>query len=240
MLEQKGFVATDEDIEKVTKSILTSSGEAENGKITYLKSVVATVQAELGAKPRLRTGARVKLDTAGIVEQLKAADVVNERFYVIVTKVASESVPVGTKDRGIVINRRTNFARTALYAVKQFIRAGNDITTQAAASVSKSSLSVSHRARPINGKLLRRRAEQQRKILIGTLGALASSDKALAIEEMQFALGALTAKLMKLGVTATRDADLALSENRPLRVGRTFFMAAVRQNGGARSSKSLQ
>lgn len=232
-IESKGFIADDSDVAKIAQSVFDSLNEGESGRRTYLKSLVATTQSELGSKPRIRSGTtKSKLDASGIEEQLKALTAVHERFYNIVTRVAAETLPAGQKDKAIEINRRTNFARTALYAVRMFVRAGHDITEIGVQSVTKQGLAVpGPRPEPPKATVLVRRAETQSKQLVSTLMALADTDRDSAIQEMQLVLGQLTDQLVQMGVSATKDAALSLSEHRPLKIGKlkTLFMPTATQ-----------
>lgn len=222
-LADKGFLATEEDVAKVAQSVLNAIADADNGRRTYLKVLIATTQNELGSKPRVRAGKTAKLDAAGVAEQIKALDAVHERFYAVVLKVVGDSVPTGTKERALEINRRSNFARTAMYVVRGWVRAGNDLTTLGVQSVTKSSLFIKRKSKPPSGRVLKARAEKESKSLVGTLMALADADKEAAVEELQLIMGQVASQLVALGVAATKDAAQSLAEHRPLRIGKMLF-----------------
>lgn len=225
-VESKDFVADENDIASIAQSVFDAINTGEAGQRTYLKSLVATTQKELGAKPRIRSGTtKTKLDDAGIEVQLKALMTVHEKFYVVVVRVAGESIAPGTKDKALEVNRRTNFARTALYAVSKYVRAGHDITEIGVQSVTKASLAVAApKSQPPKLRVLVRRAEAQSKQLVATLMALADTDREAAVQEMQLVLGQLTDQLVSMGVAATKDAALSVEQHRPLRIGKTLFM----------------
>lgn len=222
-LEQKGFVATVEDVASVVESVLTANAEADAGRLSYLKILIATTQNELGGKPRVHAGKAAKLKVEGIAVQLKALAAVNDRFYPVVTRVVLASIVPGTKDKGLEANRRTNFARTALSAVRLFIAAGNDITAVGLKTVTKASLAVRRTPKPPSGTKIKARAEAQSKTLVATLMELADADKAAAIEELQLLMGQVATQLVSLGVAATKDAAQAMSEHRPYRIGKMLF-----------------
>lgn len=226
-LEQKGFVATVEDVASVVESVLTANAEADAGRLSYLKILIATTQNELGGKPRIRAssgpGKAAKLKGEDIAIQLKALAAVNDRFYPVVTRVVVASIAPGTKDKGLEANRRTNFARTALSAVRLFIAAGNDITAVGLKTVTKASLAVRRPPKPPSGQRLKARAEAQSKTLVATLMELADADKSAAVEELQLLMGQVATQLVALGVAATKDAAQAMSEHRPYRIGKMLF-----------------
>lgn len=225
-LEQKGFLATEEDVAKLTNSVLNAVQEAESGRKTYLKCLIASTQSELGGKPRIRTAPKIgKLDEEARYEQLNALNAVHEKFYIVVVKVAADSVPPTMKDRAVEVNRRSNFARTALYALRTWVRAGNDITSLGVHTASKASLEVERQAlKPPAVKTLKRRAERESKSLVKTLLTLADEDKAAAIEEIKITMGQLSDQLLAFGVETTKDAATSHAEFRPFRMGKNLFM----------------
>lgn len=228
-LEQKGFLATPDDVASVVESVLTANSEADAGRLSYLKILIATTQNALAGKPRVHAGKASKLKPDDIVAQLKALADVNDRFYPTVSRVVIASLPAGTKDKGLEVNRRTNFARTALSAVRSFIKAGNDITAVGLKTVTKASLAVKRPPKPPSGPRLKARAESQSKTLVATLMALADTDRAAAIEEMQLVLGQLTDQMAEMGFKSTQNPEQALAEHRPLRIGKELFMPTASQ-----------
>lgn len=223
-LEQKGFVATAEDVATIVESVLTANSEADAGRLSYLKILIATTQNDLAGKPRVHTGKASKLKADEIAAQLKALADVNERFYPTVTRVVIASIPPGTRDKGLEANRRTNFARTALSAVRLYIKAGNDITAVGIKTVTKASLAVKRSPKPPSGQRLKARAETLSKGLMGALMALADTDRGAAIEEFQLVLGQLATQMSSMGLKPTQDSDVAIAEHRPFKVGKALFM----------------
>lgn len=211
MLESKNFIATDDDVAKIAQAIVAADGEADNGRKSYLRSLIATTQRDLGVEPRMRNGKSSKLEPEETEKQLAALSLVHERFYAIILKVTSEAVTGGPRGRSIEINRLTNFARTALYAVRTWMKAGNDITTLAPAKATKASLAVTLRktSRP-TAKVLLNRSELYTESLLIAVKQLAQADKAMAIEQMQSAVRSLTEQLVKLGVASPRKIAPAL------------------------------
>lgn len=212
MLESKNYIATDADIAKIARAIASADTEADSGRASYLKVLIATTQHELdpAAPVRVRTTKSAKLNEAETEKQLAALAAVHERFYSIILKETSALIGEG-KGRAVEVNRLTNFARTALYSVRTWVRAGKDITSLAPARVTKSSLAVtlSKSSRP-SGKVLLNRVELHSKSLILTIRQLAVTDKATAIEQMQSAMRSMSEQLVKLGGVSPRKIAPAL------------------------------
>lgn len=226
------LATTDAQIEALVKSVLHSVQNAESGRTTYLRSLVLNTQSELGAKPRVRSSGKIpKLTPDEIEGQLAALNKVNARFYEHVVKVASADVPAG-KTQALEINRRTNFARSAVSTVRGWIKDGNDITAVAAVRVTKAQLAVRagpRKTRQPNAKRLKAAAERQSKGLIKTLLTLAETDKEAALAELNILMGVIGDQILSMGVHATRDAAEAARTQRPLRIKGTMFMPTQTQ-----------
>jgi hypothetical protein len=220
-LDSKSFVATDSDIQEVTRTVMNGVRAADQGRTTYLRALVATTIEALGQRIRVNTGKPGKLDDAGVKAQLTALEAVHARFYAVVLATAGE-----THKGREALNRATNFARTALYAVRVWVRAHNDLTSLAPAKVSKSVLKVVGRrlVRPLSVKRLMSRAEKQSKALISALLALGQEHPTEAAQELELLMGQLTdqlgaitgggkpAKAVKARFTATRTQILSKAE----------------------------
>lgn len=231
-LESRGYVATDGDIHNLAAGLLEALSSADGSRRSYLRALIGTTQNELGAPARQRAvshASKIK-DEDVRAQHLAALEAVHERFYSIVMKVTADKlqVPEGRK-KGDELNRRTNFARTAMYAIRSWMRAGNDITSLVAAKVTKGALAVDgKRKRRLSTSRLSTRAERQSKQLLVTMKTLASTDREAAITEIRELVSRLASQLSELGVTATKDARQAVAEMRPFRVGGSTFMPTVR------------
>lgn len=172
---------TDNDIETLAKTIFTCMDDVAKGRVSYLRSLVATIQADLPRKADQRA-------------QLAALQRTHERFYEIILRTAEEFVPKGTKERGVELHRRATFARTAASALRVHVRAGGDINALKA-TVTKAGLRA--RASPAvpTPRRLKGQAERRGKSLIATLMGLAEVDKEAARAEMQLIVDQLTAQL---------------------------------------------
>jgi hypothetical protein len=229
-LEARGYQATDDDISKLAKAILDGEAQADTGRTSYLRTLVAVTQKELGAEPRQRMSKADKLKAEGISEQLAALTTVHDRFYALVLEAAGKAVPASTKDRATEVNRKTNFARTALYAVRSWIRAGHDVTALAAAKVTKAALAVKAATpKPQSVKRIKARVERESKALVSSLMALADSDKGAAVAELNLLMNQVTAQLLALAGPPVANAAQAAREHKPLRIKKTVFMPTETQ-----------
>lgn len=210
---------TEKQVSDIAESIFSAQAGIETGRVSYLRTLIAATQDELNHK---------KAEPPAL--QFKALQTVHARFYDIILKAAQAFVPKTQKDRSTALHARANFARTALGAVRNHIRAGQDVVALNTSKVTKASLAKpAARVKAISVKRWKTRAETQSKALVATLMGLADTDKAAAVEEMQLVLGQLTTQLVSLGVLATKDAAQAITEHRPLKVGKTLFMPTQTQ-----------
>jgi predicted RNA-binding protein YlxR (DUF448 family) len=209
----------DKQVEKIAQTVFSAVAQNEQGRGAYLRALVSTVQEELGKKER-----DPKAQMAVLVS-------VHEQFYEIVLKTAEEFVPKGTKDRATVLHSKATFARTAASALRMHVKAGGDILTLKAATVTKAALRARAGPAKVTPRRLKARAERQSKQVMATFISLADTDKAVAIEEIQLLIGQLTTELLSLGMVATRKAEQALNEHRPLQIGKlkTLFMPTATQ-----------
>lgn len=209
---------TNRDVTLITQQIMQAAADADAGRTSYLRTLISTAQTELGKKGQ---------ETAVQMVALKS---VHERFYELVLGAVEPFVPKGTKNRAVELHRRANFTRTALSAVRRYVRAGNDLAGINSAKATKGTLAVKPTTpRPQSARRLKARAEVQSKALITTLIGLADTDKQAAVDEMQLVLGQLTDQLVRMGVASTKDAAQASMEHRPLKVGKVLFMPTQTQ-----------
>lgn len=219
---------TTDGILALTKAILAGTAAAAQGQQSYLQSLVLGTQAELGVAPRKRAaaGRRPRLDEAGIKGQLKALDTVHERFYEAVLTACREIAPRGDAKE---LNRLSNFARTALYSVRLFIRAGNDLSALAAERVTKESLRVTRPPRELTPRRLKGLAERQSKQLVSTLLALSETDREAAAAEFELLMGQLAHIAEEAGFTieaaeAPRAPQARAAPSRPIGVPGPFHV----------------
>ncbi len=237
-IETKDYIATAADIRALTSTIVGAQAEVITGRTTYLRALVATTQAELHSTPRKNATSKPKhLKQAEIVTQVTALLAVHERFYAAVLDACSEGLT--GKDKAIELNRRSNFARTALYAVRSYIRAGNDITYVVVGRVTKASLAVARAPRPASARRLKSRMETRSKALMATVIELSEADRATAVSEIELLLGQLAAQLASLGVASVRDPASSAATGAPLSIrGRVFVPVTQTQVLRQRASPS--
>jgi hypothetical protein len=228
-LESRNYVATDADIDTLADRMFTAQATAHSIPLAFLRATIATTIDALGAAQRARNGKPVKLSEEDQAAQLEAFGKVYERFYARVLEKAKKDLPAAVANRAQVLNARTNWARTNALAVRNWIRAGNDIRTVAAARATRASLAVTPRARPPSPGRIKARVESRSKDLVEGLAELAAVDKDAAIEEIHNLMGQLAGQLEELGVKPTKDSREAARELLPLRVGRQVFWPAAMQ-----------
>lgn len=229
-IESKGYLATPADITALARTILAGRNASTGGADTYLKALHANTVAELNVPPRAnakKTGVK-KLKSDQIATHLAALEVVHSRFYEAVVIGVSENLPPG-KEKALELNRRTNFARSAVSTVRSYIRAGNDITALVSARVVKSALAVPRTVKPASPKRLRSRIEKQSKTLMTLVIALGEADKVAAIGELETLMGQLAAQREDLGGKSVSNPRQAVAEHKPLRTkGGSLFIPVTR------------
>lgn len=223
-LEQRNYVATEHDIDRLADDMLTAKGHLDTVPRLYLRAVAATTIHGLGAPIRVRSGKVEKIDEAEQTRQLAELEKTIGLFHPRV--VAKMSVNLPSKDRAKELNSRTNWARGCYRDLRNWIRAGHSLTTLAPGRLIKAAIVgvKTARSRPMSPGRIRTRVERSSKALMAGVMELAAADKAAAISEIQLLMGQLAGQLEEFGISATKDAKTAAAEHRPLRVGRaTFF-----------------
>lgn len=157
----KHHIATVAKISELAASIIDGAQTAANGRGTYLRYLIGTLQHELGSGPRTNSTSG-KIEPETIAEHLKCLNAIHRRFYAAVWDVAHNSLPTPSRAE---TNKRCTFARTAASAVRSFIRAGNDATKLAAGRVTKASLAVERAQRKQTEAQLMARALRLTKAL---------------------------------------------------------------------------
>jgi hypothetical protein len=201
-LEGKGFVASDADVKALASGIIGSGDAVLAGRGFYLSALLATTQHAIGEPIKKRRAGRIDADT--IKEQIAALLATHERFYAIVLSVAEKSVPADAKERPIAINRKTNFARTALYSLRTYVKAGNDLLPLVPASTTKLMLTVVRTPKPVSAKRLRSRVEKQSATVLASVAALGAVDASAAINDLMLLKAQLDDELAKLRAAAPK------------------------------------
>lgn len=226
-LEQRHFVATDADIIEMADTFFDGVQAVNSMPGKYMNAVIGTAQHELDIKPRAAKGKPSKLEEQEIQRQLNGVNTVHDRLYEVFVKRIDSKLPKGGKDRAKELNRLTNRFRTAVYAIRQWVKAGRDLGRIIPGRATKASLHVGgpKRARRVSAAVLRKRVEKRNTELVAAVLALAEADKAAAIGELELLVGQLAQQLNELNQTrATTDPKVAHDEHRPLRVGKSIFV----------------
>lgn len=215
-LESKNYVATLEDVARITRDVLEAHKLRTGGVATYLKALIATTQSELGENPRQRAPiSNGKLSAEETAEQLAVLETVGARFYGAVVKAAKEKIE-GPDRGGLILNRRTGFARSSMTSIRRWVKAGNDITSLVAARTTKAALHVPGRRKGPSVKVLGNRTRRLSAKLVDTLKALAEADKDVAAVFAEPVRAALDRILKRnAGVPRTRGTRITKHELRP-------------------------
>lgn len=221
----KSYIASLADIRNLTADYLQAGQRTADVRSTYLRCLIATTQKELGAEQRSNNAKRPKLSDEDREAQLKALAAVHARFYPIVMAEAEKTIKdIPSKDRAQVLNRRTNFARTAIYAARMYVRMGKDLTGLAPAKLSKSAIAVEVGPKVLSAKQLTRKLETASKSFMVAALALSESHPQAAVGELDLLIGQLASQLAALGVKAVHNPQEAADQHLPLRVGSQLFI----------------
>jgi hypothetical protein len=219
-LETNQYIATPADVEKIAHIILESDQNATNGRGTYLKSMVATLQAEIQSPPRFRNVRADRLNEEEITAHLTAFETVFARFHEAVVKVATSLEPKLDAD---TLRSRTGFSRSAGSTVRGFIRAGNDIRALAAHKVTKAALSTPRAKRKFTVESLKQRVATLAEALAQAAKNLNAANREIARETLAPVL-AMLAEAAGATEHATRDAEKAVAEGLPLHTKTGMFV----------------
>lgn len=217
----------DNTIRALTSAYIQALATGAETRTTYLRALVDASIREMGEEPRANS-VRKGVKSIGQEEQarqLAAVAAVHARFYIIVNEVVDASLSdVPSKDHPLERNRRTNFARTALYAVRLFIRAGKDLTAIAPQRVTKSALVVEVRPTVRSPVRLKSRVERASKAFVTALLELGEADQAAARAELDTLLGIMANQAAALGEAPARDLKRAVAGHKPFKSGSTLFV----------------
>lgn len=212
-------------VRNLTVAYISALDTSDGAPTTYLRTLVEETQRELGVEPRINNAPkRGKLSDEEKARQLAALATVHERFYAIISAVVDESLEaVPAKERAITKNRWTNFARTALYAARLYVRAGKDLTALAPGRLSKSAMAVEVPGAPLSTRRLKGRVERASKAFVKSLLELSEADRDAAVAELDTLIGQMATQLAEL-VPAVRNPKTAAERHVPLQVGSQLFV----------------
>jgi hypothetical protein len=209
------------EIRALARQTVDGRKQMSTARGAYFRALIETAQVEIGGK-------------ADQAAQRLAVRAVHRRFYEVVEEaIASDEILIeaGIPRKGVALerNRRTNFARSAHTTVQRWLRAaGHDLMKLDASKVTKSQLlneAAPTRKHALTQERVQARAGKLIDQLLTFTKQLAKSDQSQAAAIVHEAVNRLF-KQLAANVTATTDAAVAVSEQRPLRIGRSIFLAA--------------
>lgn len=193
------YVATEAQVEQLAAAHYGSSAEVERTNTTYLRVLIAGVQAKVGTKTRGR-----KPSPEAFMSVLEE---VHNRFYAAVLKgVDTPDIAVGNGElapaertrRILERNRRSNFARSAKATVALFVEAGGDVRALDVENTTKAQLrSVVQPPEP-QDRVTRVLSRAQASIL-RIVERTAKQDRSRAVELLRDVILALQTRLTELG-----------------------------------------
>lgn len=219
-IESKKYICTPTDIEHLAVELFTADVASAQGRGTYLKALVGTLQAELGASPRIRSTRGGKLTEDERAEHLKAFEGIHLKFTEAVSKAARAAVDGITPKR---LASMTGFARSSSSTLRSYIRAGKDVRSLAAGSVVKRTLAIPRGTRRQTPAVMQRRVMQLQSDMSTVAKGLMHVDAELARSTFAPVLKAL-AKVLGMDAKPTRSADVAAAEARPWMTKQGMFI----------------
>ena len=147
VLERKGYVATEHDVEQLAAGRFATSASLDRTDNAYLRILAAALQAQFGAPG---AGRKRRLTSADTTAHLACLDDVHGRLYPHILKgvttpevAADESLELAEqRERMRLRNNRASFARSAASTLRTWISAGGDVRTLAVGEIMKSVLAA--------------------------------------------------------------------------------------------------
>lgn len=140
------FAVSDADVTKMIAAVIVSEATGDAGRSTYLRSLAASIQVELGGKP-LTAPPRGRVKRIDPEEALAALTTVNARFYALVLT-AIDGKELDAKTR----NAKSGFARSAASTLRSALKWGLNPLSIVIPDVTKESLrswTAEHRPPPV-------------------------------------------------------------------------------------------
>jgi hypothetical protein len=236
-IEQKNFLATEDDVERMAREFRDAQVLGRGTAGTYLKILLAAIQAVLLGKPVLRAprGPSPVMTDEAIAEQREALEATNTRLYAAVLRGAvtpdiadSEGLrPEEARRRALERNRRTNYARSAVSTLRAYLRSGGDLRRVAVPSASKGALAAqaaNPSREPVSPEDAARRSVQRvTGRLTGVIENIAQEDRKLATQALQLAMDEVSQLLLKYGGAPVTKIEQAVTQHRLLRTPEGVF-----------------
>lgn len=176
------YNASIEDIAELAHALFESDATAVAHRTTYLRMLVGTSQFMLGSVVTPKDPST----------QMNCLNATHERFYPQIVEAAGP----GTNAE---LNRRTNFARTALYAARSWIRGGRDLCSLNVGTLTKAMLMADHTSTQLTPKRMKVRVERDIARLVADTEQLAKLNKVMAREQLTGCVFLLKGALEDLG-----------------------------------------
>lgn len=187
-LEAIDYLANDDQVAELARIYWAAASRADGEKATYLRVLVAHSIAA-ARKTRRLTSAQAQ----------KIVDETHDRLYQLVLAAVTTSEVVADPKlprdeqvrRSLERNRRSNFARTAKYAVDYYLAAGGKLTALVPAQVTKEALRSTARKHREGPQQLVGSVERAGKRLFKTVSALLEQDPTEAERLIKVLVGQL-------------------------------------------------
>lgn len=128
MVVNKHYVVTTDDIENMARSYASAVDTVLSINGTYLRCLLAGCQADLGPTPRGRR-------PQGAQDQLTVLDRIHDTYYEAVLRGIDHEAMTPLER-----NRKSNYARTAKYALRRYVEVGGDLRALKPEEVTKGML----------------------------------------------------------------------------------------------------
>lgn len=192
------YVADEAQVEALARQHYTASTEASAAGSTYLRVLVAGVQAQLGPKR-----GRSRVDATAALSVLEA---VHGRFYAAVLNgiTTPEVAPDDSLDAKVTTararerNRRSTFARSSKSTLATFIKGGGDLRVVTVATVTKRQLREAV-APPEPTDRVERRITRAQAVLVRAAKRMARDNVDNAQQMLADVIDALQGELDALG-----------------------------------------
>lgn len=229
-IENKKYVASVEDIRKLTRENVNAAQSLASTRKLYFQSLIGTTLAELPKGKDSR-------------EQAVALRAVHSRFYVgvlsvINTKDLAETPRLGPdekKRRREERNAKSNFARSAFGTIRRWILAGHDLATLSPAAVTEQQLRkqtpIAASRRKANPKQAQKRVGSLVSKILAQARQLANADPVEARAVLDSVVNRVTQELVKVGDITGASAPAVAPRGRAVRKGQGIFPRVPTRDG---------
>lgn len=173
-IEAKAYLATDEEVTWLTQTYANGIAAVAGTKVTYLRVLIAHVKHDVGRRLK-------NLKAQAAIEFLEET---HKRLYAIVLKAVTTPEIADAEDlakeertrRSLARNSRSNFARSSMTAVRNWVKTGGSLAALDPMTITKSELRRELTPEAAAAGSAERAANRARRALL----ALAKIDKEAA------------------------------------------------------------